>query len=194
MLILQKLARISKDLLFPLNGRRSVSLGEALLYHEIDDGKEDKGDDDPLDVVAVFKNLVVQLLFGDNGVKIPAQTGKDDVPATGTEGGVEQKMTIVHACQSGGDADEMAYAWNESAGDGGQLAVGVEVALALLHLFLIEQAEMAQTAVGKAVDDGAAHIVGHDVVDGGAEVGTERGKEDDEPHVEISACGMVGSR
>ena len=67
--------------LFDCNNRtkragRSGALGEALLYHEIEDGKEDQGNDDPLDVVAIFEYLVVQLLFGDNGVKIPAEAAR----------------------------------------------------------------------------------------------------------------------
>ena len=88
----------------------------------------------------------------------------------------------------------MAYARNEPSRQCGHDAVVVEVALAPFHLFLVQQTHLAPLAVGKAVDDGTPYVVGHQVVDRGAQVGTDGGKEYDEPHVQLSAGGMVGCR
>ena len=72
----------------------------------------------------------------------------------------------------------MADAGDETARDGRHHAVVVEIAFALLHLLLREQAEAAQAAVGEAVDERAAQIVARQVVDGGATVGSDRRKDD----------------
>ena len=70
----------------------------------------------------------------------------------------------------------------------------VEVAFRLLHLLLVQQTHLAPLAVGKLIDNGTAHVERHEIVDGCTEVSSDGGKENDQPHVELSAGGMIGRR
>ena len=169
-----------------------VGFFQIVARHE-DDGCEcHEAQDDNLDVVAVAGQAVVELLLWHDGVHVPAQGGEHRVPESSADGGVEQEFPVAHARHAGRNGDEMADDGHEASGQCGHDAVAVEVALALLHFLLVEQAEVAPAAVGKAVDDGAAQIAACKVVDGGSAVGTERGGQDDEPHVEMATGSEVG--
>lgn len=96
---------------------------------EVGDGKDDEGEDDELNVFGILGNLVVELLLRNDGVEIPSEGGKDGVPGTGTNSGVEQELSEVHASQSCRDADEVAYAWDESACQGCCNAMLIEITL-----------------------------------------------------------------
>ena len=79
-------------------------------------------------------------------MEVPTERCQDTVPAAGAYSGVEQEAPVGHLGQACGDGNQMTDAGNESSGDGSHHAVVVEVSLALLHLFLIEQAEVADVA------------------------------------------------
>ena len=144
--------------------------------------------------MAILGKALVELFLRHNGLHIPAQGGKNGVPEACTDGGVEQELPVAHACHSCRDGDEMADDGHETTCQRGCDAVLVEVALALLHLLLIEQAEMSPAAIGKAIDDGSAEIASGKVVDGGSAVGSDGGSQNDHPHVQVSASGEIGSR
>ena len=114
------------------------------------------------------------------------------MPEAGTDGGVEQELPIAHACHTCRNGDEMSDDGHEAAGQRGYDAVSVEVALALLHFLLVEQAEVSPAAIGKAIDDGAAEIASGEVVDGGSAVGSDGCGKNDHPHVEVTAGGKIG--
>ena len=171
-----------------------VFLLDNVLDDKIDDGKCHESEYRPHDIVVILLNLGIQLVFGHDGGEIPAQGGEDSVPSTSTDGGVEQELPIGHTCQSRGDADQMAYAWDESSGECSYHAVIVEVLLALLHLLLVEQTHLAPFDVGKLIDDGSAHLERQEIVDGCAEVGTDGGKQHHEPYVQLAAMCMKGGR
>ena len=56
------------------------------------DGYDDKGDDDEFDVLGILADFVVELLFGYDGVQIPAQSCQYGVPAASTDSGIEQEF------------------------------------------------------------------------------------------------------
>ena len=64
-----------------------------------------------------------------------------------------------------------------------------EVFLRLLHLLLVEQAHVAESAVGKGIDNGTSEVSGCGVVDECSEVGSDGGAEDNEDDVEVAAFG-----
>ena len=70
----------------------------------------------------------------------------------------------------------------------------IEIFLAFLHFLLIEQAEMPDTAVGKAIDHRTPDVEGYEIVDGSANVGTKSGKQDDKKHIERPTGCMIGCR
>ena len=117
-------------------------------------------------VFAIFQNFVVELFFGHDIVKVPAQKSQNSVPCTGANGGIEQEFRLVHLGQSGGNGDQVPNARNEAPRDGGHHTMVVKIFLALLYFALVEQAEVSQPAVGKLVDDGAPQIVACQIVDG----------------------------
>ena len=134
------------------------------------------------------------MLLGDDGVEVVAEDGEDHVPHARTDGGVEDEMAVVHLRQSRWDGDEVADAGDESSGDCCELAVIVEVSLTLLHLVLVEETEVPEATVRKAVDDRTAEVVTREVVERCPDIGTEGGEEDDEERVEVSARSVVGGR
>ena len=79
------------------------------------------------------------MFFGDDGVEVVAENGENHVPNTCTDGGVENKMTVVHLRQSRGYRDEMADAGDEPSGDCSEFSVIVEVSLTLLYFLLVEE-------------------------------------------------------
>ena len=87
------------------------------------------------------------------------------MPASGADGGEEQELPVVHPGQSGRDADEVADDGHKTPRQRGGHPVVVEVLLALLYLLLVEQTEMAEAAVGKAIDHGPPDVEGSEVVD-----------------------------
>ena len=106
-----------------------------------------------------------ELFLGHDAVQIPSQRCQNTVPCTSSKSGVEQEIPVVHLCQSCRNGNEVAYAGDESAGDGSHFAVVVEVAFAVFHLLLVEKTHLAPFAVGKLVDDGATEIIACSVVD-----------------------------
>lgn len=134
------------------------------------------------------------MFLRDDGVEVVAEGGENHVPYTGTDGGVEDEVAVVHLRQSGGNRDEMSDAGDESSGDCSELTVVVEVGLTLLNLLLVEQAEVSEPAVGESVDDRSSEVVTGEVVDGSAHIRSEGGKEHDEEGIEASTRSMVGCR
>ena len=174
--------------------RKSLALLQVMAGNKDHDGQTNKAEDDNLDVVSVAGKAFVELLLRHDGLHIPAQNGQHGVPKTGTDGRVEQEFPIAHACHTGRNRDEMAYDWHETTSERGHDAVAIEVAFAFLYLFLIEQTKVSPTAVGKAIDDGAAQIASCKVVDGSPAVGTDGSCQNDKPHVEMAAGSKVGGR
>ena len=166
---------------------RLLGTSDEPFGHKPNDGHGHQGEDDELDVVAIFHDLALQLVGRDDRGEIPAEERQDGVPGACADGGIEKKLPVVHPGQSGGNGDEVADARDETARDGRHHTVVVEIAFALLHLLLREQAEAAEAAVGEAVDERAAQIVAGQVVDGGPTVGSDRRKDDDPPGVEVLA-------
>jgi len=156
------------------------------------DDEDYDGNDGKDDILVVLLDGLVQLVLGNDAVEIIAEDGKDGVPHSGTKGGVEQELPVVHARQTGRDGDEVADAGDETAGEGGGNTVVVEVTLGTLYLLLVEEAHLTPAAVGKLVDDGTADIKGYDIIDGGTDGGTNGGKEYDEEDVEVAGGGMIG--
>ena len=114
------------------------------------------------------------------------------MPHTGSDQGVEQELAVVHPGQSCGDGDEVPDARNESSCQSGHHAVVVKIALALLHLLRRQEAHLAPTASGEAVDDGATEVERSHIVDAGAHAGSEGGSQPDQHHVQVAGGSMVG--
>ena len=159
-----------------------------------DNSQHDDGYDGVLDVVTIFENLVLQLVFGYNGVKIPSQCCKNDIPTAGTNRCVEQEITEVHLSQPCGNTDEMTNARNESSGDSCQFAMSIEITLTFLYFFLIEQTQMTKTTVGKPINNGASYIISYHIVNGSTDISSEGRKKNDKPDVEVSSGSMIGGR
>jgi hypothetical protein len=66
----------------------------------------------------------------------------------------------------------------------------------MLHLGFVYQVHVAETAVGKLVDDGTAHEIRQIVVDEGTDIGSEGSEQDHLVYIEVavSACSLIGSR
>ena len=159
-------------------------LAHFLLHDEVNDGCYDQSKDDDLDVFCVFADLLIQLIFGHDGVQIPAHSSQHAVPSTSTDGREEDELTIVHASQSGRDGYQVTDHWDKAPRQCGCYTMIIEILLALFHLFLIQQTHLAPFAVGKLIDDRATYIEGNEVVDAGTDICTEGGKEDDQKHIE----------
>ena len=91
-----------------------------------------------------------------NPAAIVSKQGKDGVPYAGAEGGEANEPCQSHACQSGGDADELPYGRHQTSDECGDGSVAVEELFGIFHLFRINQQQMSPTAVGKGIYDGAA--------------------------------------
>ena len=85
----------------------------------------------------------------------------------------------------------MADTWDEASGECGDDAVVVEITLGLLDLLLVQQTHLAPLAIRELIDDRTADVERNKVIDGGTNVGTNGGEEDDQPHVELSAGSMI---
>ena len=70
-------------------------LAHFLLHDEVNDGCYDQSKDDDLDVFCIFADLLIQLIFGHDGVQIPAHSSQHTMPSTSTDGGEEDELTIV---------------------------------------------------------------------------------------------------
>ncbi len=72
--------------------------------------------------------------------------------------------------------------------------VAVEVGLCHLHLLLVNEAHVAETAVGELVHDGAAQVIGEGIVDKRADDGAHCGKENHQEDVQLAFLGcQIGS-
>ena len=88
----------------------------------------------------------------------------------------------------------MADAGQKPSRDGCHHAMPVKVPFTLLHFLLVQQTGVSPPAVGEPVDDGTAEIPACKIIYCRTAVCSQRSEEDDQPHIEVSAGGMVGSR
>lgn len=138
-------------------------------------------EDDASDFVAIARGEFCHLGGGGEvrlGVDEIAQESQNGVPYACTEGGEEEELTEVHAGQSGRNADELSHGGHKAAEEGGGRTVVTEIGFGVFNLGAVDQAHMADAAVGKTIDDGAAEPTGQIVVDECTEVGTEGGYDD----------------
>ena len=94
------------------------------------------------------------------------------MPSSGTNCGKQQKLTVVHPCQSCWDGDKMTNDRNKPPCKGGSNAMVIKISLTLLHFLLIQKAHLSPFAVGKLINDRSADVECYKVVDAGAYIGT----------------------
>ena len=70
----------------------------------------------------------------------------------------------------------------------------VEVFLAFFNLLLVQQAEMSQLAVGKAVYNGAAEVIGRSVVGRRTEYSPYGCDNHNEYDIQLAGCCTIGGR
>lgn len=177
-----------------IEGALGHSLSAQSFEKEEHDCEASHDNDDQLDFTAVGIDALLQLTCRNERMQIPAESSQDAIPYAGADGRINQKFPKVHPRQSCGHRNQLPDARNESAGDGGHKAMVVEVALALLYLLLVEQAKVAQAAVGEPIDDRTPEKISGSIVDGCSRNGPERGKQHNEENVQAACGGIVGSR
>ena len=101
------------------------------------------------------------------GVLVYAPTYKREhrVPASGTESGVEQELAKVHARESGRNADKLSYGRYKTTEECRSSTVFTEEGFRFLYLLAVDEAHMANTAVGKAIDDRTSEPFGEIIID-----------------------------
>ena len=67
-----------------------------MFYAKIDASQYQKADNNNLNIFGIFGDLVVQLIFRNDGVEIPSKDGQDSVPTTGSNGGEQNEFAIIH--------------------------------------------------------------------------------------------------
>ena len=149
-------------------------------YHNEDGNAQD----DVTDFVAVFRRKLIHLLgrlkvcvFVDG----PSDGGQHAVPNAGSQGREEQEFAQIHLCQTCRYADELANCRNETSEEGRHRAVFGKIVFGLFHRCLIDETHVSETAVGKAVNDGATQPLGQVVIDNRSQVCTNGGEHYDEP-------------
>ena len=83
--------------------------------------------------MAVLVDFLHQLVFWHHTLKAVADNSEDDVPQASTNGGVEDEVREFHLGQTGGDADEVAYARHETANECSHSTVVIEILFGFLH-------------------------------------------------------------
>lgn len=166
-----------------------VSLFLARFVNKISHHNQGEGYHGVAELVAVAGDGVEELILGYDTLEGVAHGSEDDVPKACTDGGVEDEMGEAHLGEACGNGDEVTDARHEAPDEGSYGAMIGEVLLGVLHFLLIEEAEVAEGAIGKGVDDGTSEVAGGGIVDEGAKVGTKGGAEDDEDDVEVAAIG-----
>ena len=161
---------------------------------------DSQAEDNVSDFVAIafcdFGNLSRGGSSGNLSVDGIADKGEHDVPNAGSKCGVEQEVGKAHACQSGRDADELAYGGNEAAKESRGVTGLAEVFYGMFHLGAGIQTHVSETTVCELINNGSSQPFGKEVVDECTEVGTDGGYDDDEENVHRTVCqhGKKGSR
>ena len=123
-----------------------------------------------------------------------AEECQDDVPRSGTDGGVEEEATERHTCQPRRDRDELTDPWDKTSDERGADAVLHEVSFSLLDLLPTQQAEATDAGVSELIHDRAAEIACQIVVDERTYIRAERGEEYNEEDIHLARSRLVGSR
>ena len=95
------------------------------------------------------------------------------MPTASTNRGEEQELAVVHTGQAGRDRDQVTDNGYKATCQRGSDPVIVKVFLTPFYFLLIEQTHLSPFAVGKLINDGAAYVECHKIVDAGTDVGTE---------------------
>ena len=109
-------------------------LPHFLLHNEVHNACDDQGDDHNLDVLGIFADLLIQLVFGNDGMQIPSHRCKDAMPPAGSNGGEQDKLTIIHTGEPCGDRDQMTDYRHESTCQSGYNTMIVKIFLASVLL------------------------------------------------------------
>lgn len=156
--------------------------------HEEEDSGGEEGDDGIAEDAAVaLDDAGVGSLIGE-----PSEEGQHAVPDEGTEGGVEREREEIHLAETCGDGDELADDRDETAHEGGDHAVVVEILLGAFHLLAREAQHVPPAAVDEGIDDGAAEPAREEIVDEGAEEGAEGAEEHHEPYLHAALTLGIG--
>lgn len=78
-------------------GLPAVFLFKYFSDYKIQQGEAYGGNNGILYIFSIFKNSIIEAVFRNYRVKIPAESCKYAVPRSGTYGGVEQELSEVHA-------------------------------------------------------------------------------------------------
>ena len=130
-----------------------------------------------------------QFLFGEMLAQPVAQACKHRIPDAGTQRSEQGKGAEVHARQAGRNGDELADSGNQSAQEGRNGTVAVKVGLGFLHLFGIDQAHVANAAVGEGIDHGPPDEQRQHIVDNGPDECAQRGNHDNHDDVHVAVAG-----
>ena len=88
--------------------------------------------------MAVLGDGTYELVFGDDGLEIPAEGGEHGVPDACAEGCEGDELGEPHLGQSCGYGDELAHCGDEPSGEGSYGSVLAEEFLGSLYLALVE--------------------------------------------------------
>ena len=69
---------------------------EIPFKEEIDKGNGDCNHDEELDIIAIFHDFIVELIFRYSRMQIPTEGCKDAVPCSGTDCCVEKELPRFH--------------------------------------------------------------------------------------------------
>ena len=118
------------------------------------------------------------------GNHVETQESEHAVPCAGTEGGVEQEFTEVHARQTRGNTDELTHARHQSSHQSGNHPVVAEETFALFDCLPVDQQHFCPFCLCQSVDDRASEPIGQRIVDESAEVCSQSGHHHDQNDVE----------
>ena len=146
--------------------------------------------------MAIFGNSCHELVFRHDRLEVITDGCQCSIPDTCTECGVEQEGRELHLGQTCRNGNELAYSRDESANEGRQGSVLVEVRFGMLYLGFINQAHVPETAIGKLIDDRATYEIGQAIIDERTDIGTDGSKQNYQEDIEfaVSAGSLVGSR
>lgn len=135
------------------------------------DGDADKadGEADVGKIVVVFLDFCIELILRHHFAEPVAESAEDDVPRKGAEACEDDEFAYVHACEAGGDGNELTHGGDEASDEGGDGAVSVEVFLGVAHLGFVDEAGVTEAAVGEFIDYRTAYPHGKIVVDESAD-------------------------
>ena len=145
--------------------------------------KYTNGDEDIENLVAIHLNLFDQDIFGDSGMESVSDGCQYNIPQHGSQGGEKDKFGEFHTSQSCRYGDELPYGRNQSAYQGRNTSVFVEITFGGFDLLLVEQAHMSYAAIGKFVNQRAPYPECQIIVDDSADVGSESTEENYQIHI-----------